>query len=127
MESIGQASGLEKDLLLAFDQWLGNLPLGRRRALIPSEFARDATVDLHLAYAVFSAGRRHGFLRAIFNVFCPECGEFVQALNDASLLEESITCDNEHEFVPADHDGYVRVHYEVLDRPQKKTLIASRS
>lgn len=120
LESIGERYSLPSDLVAAFDGWLAVLPNARRQAILPADFAKEAGLDFAAACTMFRAGNEAGFLRPVFSVFCPECEDFVGAVRGSHHLEDLQTCMNGHEFIPADDNDFVRVSYEVTDRPDTK-------
>lgn len=97
------------------------LPSYRLRALLPSDVARDVGLSPRAASQFFATAAQVGFLRPVYGVFCPACEELVDQFTDADDLESECYCVNDHAFIPADHPDYIRVAYEVVDKPKKKT------
>lgn len=98
----------------AFNEWLVKLPAIHRRSALSQDFARATGVSPDQAEAMFCLAQDAGILRPVYSVFCPECEELVDSVHETIELDCEYTCFNQHSFVPAKSQHYVRIRYEAL-------------
>lgn len=86
--------GVDRNVVMKFDDWLSRLPQDFSGYISPTAFAENADVDTGMAAALFNSACAQNILELEFAIVCPTCGQRLGCLEDNS---DSVCQCNKHE------------------------------